>query len=347
MMEARQPTVSEVAEMTRQINKPNQVRNAAANFETIRQMYDKGRPDLSQVQIQPGTPMLVVGGGPSLDDILPTLWKWRGLIACTPQTYNSLIANRCVPSLVFAMDSSIEDVEPLQGEGDAWQTLVTHQCIHPEMLKAWKGQFAFMRVKFDDGSDDDYDIMYPQIRTAIGAQGCVANMMVIIGNLFKCNPIICAGVDFSHIETRTHATFYRKIGDFKYQPTEWPKDTTTNGRTPVNDFYAMLMLAIWKGTEVNLLSVSRGILEVPKISWEDACAGKFPPRMTREELYAAVDKITVPYGVYGQCANGQLNMIEFAQRLTETPKNDSERELGKLWHKDDKGKWHRDGAVAG
>lgn len=344
MEERIQPSVSEIAEVTRASNKANQVYNAAANMLRIKKMYEQGRPDVSMMQFQPNTPALLIGDGSSLDELMPTMPNWKGLIFCSPQTYPTMIARGIIPSAVFAMDPSIEDVDVLRGLGDGWTTLITHQCIHPEMLEAWKGPISFMKVKFDDGTDEFMDFLYPWMRFVVGAQGCVANMAMIVAGFWKVNPLVMAGMDFADTNGKSHSTHWRKLGEFKWHPS-WPPKEDPNKpgltRSSVNDFYNLLMMCIWKGTGMPCYSVSKGILQMPQISWEDACNFKWPKPMDRSEMYTYIDNITIPQGVYGQMENGNIKMIEFAERLQKQPRNDNERALGKLWHLDDKGVWHR------
>ena len=365
-------TVAEVAEVTRAANRPNQLVNAFENYQRIKQMFREGVPCLSMIHLPQGMPMMIVGGGPSLDDLLPKLKGWTGGMICTPQTWPSLKAHGIIPNFVFAMDPSIEDVYPLDGEGDQWTTLVTHPSIHPKMFDAWKGTIALMRVNFEDPEEDTaFDMAYQtMIRAKVGAQGNVANMAFQCTRQWGCNPVVFAGVDLACIEGKDHADYYENLGAYKYKPRPFLMASSNKSvMVPlpnpderglkvddVNQFYSVLMLAMWKQVpEQRVYSISEGINPFPKISIEDCMAGKWPPPMARDEIFKFVDERTIPHGVYGRFRDGKPERMEFANEVLKdaaigkarieagmqpTAQQQESIEIAKLWHKvgDD---WHR------
>ncbi len=349
-------TVTEVASATRAANRPNQIMNAILNYPRIRKMFETSRPCFSTIQLPPGMPMMIVGGGPSLDLVLARMKEWQGGMICTPQTWPSLKAAGVVPNFVFAMDPSIEDVYPLEGEGNAWTTLVTHPSIHPAMLDAWKGPIVFLRINYDDPEEDTMlNIAYEQmLRVKVGAQGNVANMaMIAASQIWRCSPIVFAGVDLADTDGKTHADYFERLGEFKYKPRPFlmassNRSTAIPLQNPdakgvdvnsVNQFYSVLMLALWKNAaDVALYSISGGINPFPVVSVDDCMARRFPPPMSRADVITYVDERTIPHGVYGRLENGQPREIEFAEQLP--PGHPSKG----LWHKDDKGIWHRSAA---
>lgn len=338
-------TVNDVAEQTRAGSQNNLIVNAVENYPRIKKMFDQGRPGLESLQMPPNTPAMIIGSGASLDDHIEGLRKWKGLVYATAQTYPALMVHGIVPQFVTCVDSSIDDVEPLRGEGNCYTTLITHPSINPEMLEAWKGPVIFVLINFDDEVDTLYRAMYPFISFNVGAQGCVSNMQLIMAHALHNNPVILAGVDMSYVKGRKRATEWRKVGNWRWEakPFETKADAPEVEIPLVFQFYRYLLAVIWKGTGVNLLKLGKyGLDIIPEISLESACAGNFPKPMEHHELVKLVDAYTVPNGVYGNMTEGKIRMIEFAERLKSKPRNDQEKEMAKLWSYDEaEKKWRR------
>lgn len=337
-------TVNDVAEQTRSGSQNNLVINAVENYQRIKGMFEKGRPDVAAIQMPPNTPAILVGSGSSLDENVEALRNWKSVIFATPQTYPILMSRGVVPQFVTAIDTSIDDVTPLQGEGTAFTTLITHPSINPEMFDAWKGPIIFAQVNFDDETDILFRAMFPFITFNMGAQGCVTNMQLIMCAALQLNTIVLVGVDMCHANGFKRATGWRKVGNWRYEAMPNPRDPNMPAiEIPiVMQFYRLLLAVIWKGTAVNLFKVGKyGLDLIPEISMDDACAKNFKKPMEHHEVVKMVDAYTIPEGVYGSMKNGRIDMIEFADRITTKPKNDIEREHAKLWTKLPDGKWRR------
>ena len=335
-------TVNDVAEQTRAGSQNNLIINAVENYPRIKAMFEKARPDVAAIQIPQGTPAVIIGSGSSLDDNIEGLRKWQGLIFATPQTYPVLMSRGIVPQFVTAIDTSIDDVVPLRGEGSGFTTLITHPSIHPEMFDAWKGPIIFASVNFDDETDVLFRAMFPYITFNVGAQGCVSNMQLIMAAAMKIQNIVLIGMDMATTDGKSSATRWKKVGNWRYEAIPNPRSESKGTEIPiVMQFYRLLLAVIWKGTNLNLMKIGRGLDLIPEISMEDACAHNFKKPIEHHELVKRIDAYTIPEGVYGAMRDGRIEMIEFADRITTNPKNDLEREHAKNWTKLPDGKWRR------
>jgi len=337
-------TVNDVAEQTRLGSQNNLIINAVENYKRIKEFFEKGRPDVAVIQIPPNTPAVIVGSGSSLDENVEGLRNWRSIIFATPQTYPILMSRGITPQFIVAVDTSIEDVEPLRGEGNAFTTLITHPSINPAMFDAWKGPIMFMQVNFDDETDVLFRAMFPFITFNLGAQGCVSNMQLIMASALHLNPVVMIGMDMQNTDGRSSATRWKKVGNWRYEAIANPRDPAKMGTTEipiVMQFYRLLLAVIWKGTGINLFRIGRGLDLIPEISAEDACNKKFPPPKEHGQLVKEIDDYTIPEGVYGSMTDGHVDMIEFAERITVHPKNDKEKEHAAHWTKLPDGKWRR------
>ena len=357
-------TVNDVAEQTRSGSQYNLITNGVENYFAIKEAFKKARPDLTAIQLPPGTPVMIVGSGPSLDENVEQMRGWRGAIFCTPQTYPILMSRGIVPQFVTAIDTSIDDVVPLEGEGNSYTTLITHPAINPKLIggvnnvescyggdgtiflrsfkPAWKGPTIFIQVLFDDETDFLFKAMHPYISFVVGAQGCVSNMQLIMAGALKATNVVLVGMDMQNTDKgQEHARNWRKVGNWRWEMQKVDYNNPPNEIHVVMQFYRLLMSVIWKGTGVNLFKIGRGLDLIPDISWEDACAKNFPKPMPKHELNKKIDEYTIPYGVYGSTTQGNMDFIEFAERLQKKPKNDMEKEKAKRWTQDEAGVWHR------
>ena len=337
-------TVNDVAEQTRMGSQNNLIVNAVENYHRIKEMFSKQRPDMAAIQIPPGMPAVIVGSGSSLDENVEALRGWKGIIFATPQTYPILMSRGIVPQFITAVDTSIDDVTPLRGEGNAFTTLLTHPSVHPEMFDAWQGPVMFSQVVFDDETDVMFKAMFPFISFNLGAQGCVSNMQLIMCSALHIGTVVLIGMDMCTTDGKSSATRWKKVGNWRWEAIANPRDPAKMGTTEipiVMQFYRLLLAVIWKGTGINLFRIGRGLDLIPEISIENACAKNFPVAMEHHRLVKLVDDYTIPEGVYGSMTEGKIDMIEFAERITTAPRNDREKEHAKLWTKLPDGKWRR------
>ena len=335
-------TVNDVAEQTRAGSQNNLIVNAVENYPRIKAMFEKTRPDVAAIQFPPNTPALIVGSGSSLDEHIEEIRQWRGVIFATPQTFPVLMSRGIVPQFVTAVDTSVDDVTPLIGEGNSFTTLITHPSIHPTMFEAWKGPIVFSLVNFDDECDVLFRAIYPYIQFNVGAQGCVSNMQLIMAKHFGVNPVVMVGMDMQNSsDGRSSATRWKKVGNWRWEAIPNPKTAVPDEIPIVMQFYRLLLAVIWKGTGFNLFRIGRGLDLIPEISMANAGAHNWPAPIPHHEIVKKVDAYTIPEGVYGAMEKGMISMIEFAERITQKPKNKAEEEAAKKWSKGENGKWRR------
>lgn len=327
-------TINETAEIQRQKQFSNQCWNAVVNHPRIREQFRIDRPCVSTLPRVQGIPVVILGSGASLDDLIPRMDEWRGAVFCSPSQLSALGAHGIVPDAIFVDDTNRDAARDIADfAANSWTLMITHPCVDPAILDAWKGMVRYFIEFYENELDKLMIAMYPFIRFRVGAQVTVVNLMVQMAHMLGYSPVIIAGVDLSSVDGQARATQYKKNGQYFYK--ELPKEM---GELPDADKVAfdienLIMMCLWKIYGINLVSVSRGIVDCPRMSIDQMMAGQFPKPMKPQDINAHVDSITVPRGIYASVADGQ-SFIEFAERMQASDKPDFVRR-GKLWTKTD------------
>jgi|SRR5208282_59409 len=248
--------------------------NGGANWQRIYDEFQKADMSISALPSCAGLPALIIGSGPSLDDCLPFIKDFRGIIMASPSQLDVLEKWGIKPTYVVAVDSTDNVVDEQLGYDRDYGglLLLTHPGISPRVLDAWKGRKRYFRLIHGDPFDE---ARFPWIDSAFPVMGSVNNMEVLIANYFGCSPILLTGVDYRYGEDgRERCQGWRRRGPYIFNEIPPRFMQTEPGRissTPEMLFYATHLLGIWKSYRMNLVRVTdKGALtELPWIKPED------------------------------------------------------------------------------
>jgi hypothetical protein len=131
---------------------PFWTKNAAENYAPIKGMFEKGNCDVMAEGQDSTKPVLIIGSGPSLNDMEPYLKDWDGDIFVSSSQLAFFEAIGVKPSYCFIIDAD-PNMSYLVSDADTKDiTLITHPNMDPEVLKAWEGPVRFFRMN-DPGDD--------------------------------------------------------------------------------------------------------------------------------------------------------------------------------------------------
>ena len=342
----------------------NWVYNAAENRHLIADEFRSGKDlDLRGLgTLSSPQPAIVVGSGPSLDQIAPMLPMWKGAIFCSPSHVHILDAVHRHPEYLVAIDSSSDVAQKMSGVEYYKTLLITHPSIDPQVLTAWGNrQKRYFLMKENGEWSDTLPIAYPWIESRIPNFGCVANTCIFIAHSLGYSPIFLAGVEFAFNDGVESFSRPNRIGSNWYKPEE-PKKvdaskpwfTTENGviTSNTNIFYKSVFMANWKMFGMKLVTMAPGILkEVPYADPETVIKAQGQmdpdqPYLSQERIAEMVDAYTIPHGMYAHAENGQAGGLEMASLMVEQAKQTSElfkiqHKAAKRWKELPDGSWER------
>jgi hypothetical protein len=150
-------------------------------------------------------PAVIVGAGPSLDDNLAALAKWRDrcVMIAADTALKPLNRLRLHPDLVVAVDPSEWNARHLAQPRIAEQTwLVAEGSIHPSVFPRFKGRTFTFEVSNHEpwpwfGS-------HGLKRGRLRAWGSVVTSAFDLAVRMGCNPIVFAGLDLAFTNGRTY-----------------------------------------------------------------------------------------------------------------------------------------------
>ena len=284
-------------------------KNAAENYQRIKAEFQKADysiDTLPRFAMADMVPALILGSGPSLDDCLPYVKDFRGIIFASPSQLDILEKWEIIPQYVVSVDTA-DSVGEEQIRLDRYcygMTLLAHPYLSPKTLDAWHGNKRYFELLEADGGH--FRDMYPWITVQFPVAGSVNNTEVLIARWMGFNPIILAGVDYCFPGGRTRAQDYRKRGPYIFDPKPLQYCETQTGLTTDSQevaFYSSLLLGIWKMYKLPLVQVGETSHqpEIPFIPPEDI--GKswergFVPFGPTPEQEKMVDEHLLEYGMY-------------------------------------------------
>jgi hypothetical protein len=272
--------IMEFAEFNSKIGKEHSrqyARNSAENYQRIKAEFQKADysiDTLPRYKPEARVPAIILGSGPTLDDVLPYVGRFKGVVFASPSQLDILEKWEITPDFVVAVDSA-DNVgeEQIRGDRDCYgMTLITHPYISPKTLEAWHGAKRYFELQEADG--EHFRDVYPWIKVPFPVCGSVNNMQVLIARWMGCAPIILAGVDYCYPEGRTRAQDWRKRGPYIFDPKPLQYCETKPGLTTDSQevaFYSNLLLGIWKMYKLPLIQVGdkSHYPEIPFIQPED------------------------------------------------------------------------------
>lgn len=233
---------------------------------------------VSSIIKRPMVPVLVVGSGPSLDDMLPFIKDFPGVIICGATNAKTVASTGRNPDFICCLDSNGDTWKAMGAPGYDWgeTMLVTHPSISPEILKNWKGPVRFFRPMQMgyDFFDNVYPKMYDFIDFGLVNAGCTVNTEAELATLLGCAPMVIAGVDFGFVDGRARCAQFNWEGGAWVRQPDPPLQTRSAMRRSRAGCMTTEEMAIYKQnffllarTEATTVySVSRGIIRPEEVS---------------------------------------------------------------------------------
>ena len=311
-------------------------RNGAENYQRIRaefQRADYSMDTLPQFVPGQGPKALVLGSGPSLDDALPFVKDFEGLIFASPSQLDLLEKWEITPHFVVSVDSADSVGEDqIRADRDTYgMTLLAHPYLSPKTLDAWKGNKRYFQLIADD---DHFHDVYPWIKVGFPIAGSVNNTEVLMARWMGLSPIVLAGVDYCFPDGRIRAQDYRRRGPYIFDPLPHQYVQTEEGLTTATQetlFYANILLGLWKMYRLPLIQVGDkgACTEIPFVQPEDmnkiievggpsdAQVAAIDAAMTSYGMFAEVDDLGVGHFSYAEVAYQDMKDLEDKLSLAE------------------------------
>lgn len=164
--------------------------NFLANIPTIRRAH----PIRELRHAAPGELAVVVGAGPSLDQALPTLQRFFGLVIAVDRAAPTLMAHGIAPRFVVTQDNGIGNLGGFKTRFIPGASLIFHQCADSSYVRSWQGPV--------------YTADLVGGRLGLGHLDWgphVGHAAVALAHLMLCRPIVLVGVDLAFPAGSTHA----------------------------------------------------------------------------------------------------------------------------------------------
>lgn len=154
-----------------------------------------------------GTPAVVVGAGPSLDENLPALKRLqdRAVIIAADTTLRPLLAGGVSPHLVVGVDPAELNARHLSGVGTHDTTwLVAEGSLHPSAFEGFRGRTFTFRVSQHEP--------WPWLdrhgagRGSLRAWGSVITSAFDLALRLGSNPVVFAGLDLAYTAERPYCS---------------------------------------------------------------------------------------------------------------------------------------------
>lgn len=140
---------------------PIWARNAARTYQEVERRFKTKDCDMRNVPRLNGEPVLVLGSGPSLNDMIPYLKDWKGKISCSTSHLPLLEYLGIDPDYCFLIDSdpSMEFLVKHFVKHNPKTLLICHPQLPREIIEVWpEDQVYFFRM-FDPGDPFSKDFM--------------------------------------------------------------------------------------------------------------------------------------------------------------------------------------------
>ena len=296
-------------------------RNAAENYQRIKAEFRKADYSIDSLpRYDPAAhiPALILGSGPTLDDSLPFIKDFNGLVFGSPSQLDLLEYWDIAPDYIVSVDSA-DNVgeEQIRNDRDCHgMILLTHPAISPKTLDAWTGCKRYFEPK-DETNTIHFRDVYPWIKTSFPVCGNVNNAQVLIANWMGCNPIILSGVDCGFPGGRTRAQDYRKRGPFIFDPKPLQYCDTRDGKLSVSPetlFYKNLLLGLWKMYLLPLVQVGdKGACsEIPFIQPKDIASCRMVDIPTLDKI-REIDLSMLEHGMFASVREGSLGSFHWKE----------------------------------
>lgn len=263
-----------------------------------------------------GRPVLVVGGGPSLDALGYELARWPGLVIATDRAAKSCAAYGHPADLVVAVDPRPVHIAAMlryPAEFKRRSTLVASVCLDPEAVEAWGGRVRYMAGDHPGTQFFDHvvPVLFPGM-PALPLLGNVGNSAVALAAFMGAGRIALVGSDYGYTGGKMHADeWVPDHGDGKLVPPHFVRMETDHaallerrtgkvtvpgvGGQDVTTYgpylsYRDSLYRLQKAWGLDLVNASGGgiLTELPQASFNDLVA-HLAPNYSAEEARALLE----------------------------------------------------------
>jgi len=219
---------------TKDVKLPVEIKHAYFNHHFIyHDIRDGDGADLSTVNVEGKIPAIVLGSGPSLDEIMPRLKEWKGAIFASTSQVPTCCYHGRAPDYIVALDphTNLTELECI----DDWKkypnsVLITHPAISPTLVQGWQGKRLYYRPM--EPSSEFHAMHLPVaygevIQTYCLLFSCSPSAQLALARKMGYGPIYLAGLDFGFPEYHRRATqwyFHELEGWIKDRPADVDKD---------------------------------------------------------------------------------------------------------------------------
>lgn len=132
---------------------PIWARNAARTYQEVERRFKTKDCDMRNVPRLNGDPVLVLGSGPSLDDMLPYLKDWKGKISCSTSHLPLLDYMGIEPDYCFFIDGdpTMEFLVQNWVKKHHKTLMICHPQLPREIIEAWPDDQVYFFRMFDPG----------------------------------------------------------------------------------------------------------------------------------------------------------------------------------------------------
>lgn len=211
----------------------------------------------------------IVGAGPSLDSQLTELKKYKGLVIAVDAAAQKLEKEGINYHIVFSTERGPKTAATLEGLSYTDRLLICPYVIHPDSLKAWKGEVCFYASAALPYSHSIFPA--PSI---ILSSPVVGNSAILAAANQGLKNIGLFGYDFTYDEHgKSHTEVHENVLDF--QETKQLTVPTYGGEGTTNFVWHSAALSL--STVLNVLkekpsisTFSKGMISIPGIKYQDA-----------------------------------------------------------------------------
>jgi hypothetical protein len=186
-------------------------RNAARSYGEVERRFVRQDCDMRNLPRINGEPVIIMGSGPSLDDVLPLLKDWKGKICCSTSHLPILGYMGIEPDYCFLIDAdpTMEFLVKDYAKRNAKTIMICHPQLPREIIAAWPEDKVFFFRMYDPGdkfSQDYMPLIYGwmnqetnwHIGSYILNSGNVVNAMVPAMQALGAGTIFLCGYDLGY-----------------------------------------------------------------------------------------------------------------------------------------------------
>jgi hypothetical protein len=262
-----------------------------------------------------GKTAILLGGGPSLDDIIPWL-KCNGdrvVVIAVSRICRRLLECGVTPHMVFSVDPQVISFDISKDLFHFWRkTLFVHAYhVSPPLLAQWKGKSVFSGPRFPWETHLNVD-------TLPSAGPTVTNAALASAVIMGFSQVLLAGVDlcfsregYSHAKGSNEHKLGPELGEMGLKVLTnggWMAETRPDYAAAMSILDQQAAQALEKGCKV--INIALGAVKVPNISYanpgeismeplqkspEEAIAGVFPSNLREGRItyyHALMDELT-------------------------------------------------------